>query len=462
MFAVQILYEEITDHIEPPKPKIKPRGAIRAIIDEEPTVKKDIKVHSILLDTVNATNIEATSELTTHPVINGDVLADHMYREPVTLTVSGVVSNCKRQGVVVDSDSIRLADLQKLLLGIKDNGYLCEIVKFSVSNSDDIRFSTWSQMALKSITFTEGINTLGYSLTFSQVLMASIDEPTPDITDDLLPNITEPKLSSFTDALIDWSQITEMLFKLLWDYELMTKEFVSYIQSLTKTQLIAVAVGVGIGLATAGTIAGLVAAGMISGPVGWVALAVVASIAIAAVLVTGIAKIIDSLVKKAKYRVEVFKYYKKEKKTQKEVQRFMALNAEIRQHIEALNDYIKVYKISSEDDQECTLQINDRYYIFEFTTNNTSHARKCSVIENGPMDTVTIANLQNIKSAPKSFDQCRRDNALFITQGKTSYVYVVNPTEDFKLSNCMIVVSDINPETYTEKLTKILQNALLR
>lgn len=47
---------------------------------------------SIILDTVNDTNITASSTVTEHPTVNGTPMADHMYKNPIDLTLNGTFS----------------------------------------------------------------------------------------------------------------------------------------------------------------------------------------------------------------------------------------------------------------------------------------------------------------------------------------------------------------------------------
>ena len=44
---------------------------------------------TIILDTVNDTNITASSTVTEHPTVNGTPMADHMYKNPIDLTLNG-------------------------------------------------------------------------------------------------------------------------------------------------------------------------------------------------------------------------------------------------------------------------------------------------------------------------------------------------------------------------------------
>ena len=46
----------------------------------------------IEFDKVDDTDISSESDITTHPLVNGDTIADHMYRTPVTMSINGSFS----------------------------------------------------------------------------------------------------------------------------------------------------------------------------------------------------------------------------------------------------------------------------------------------------------------------------------------------------------------------------------
>ena len=52
----------------------------------------DDKETTILLDTINETSVNTSSNLTQHPIVNGDMVADHMYKDPITISLSGSFS----------------------------------------------------------------------------------------------------------------------------------------------------------------------------------------------------------------------------------------------------------------------------------------------------------------------------------------------------------------------------------
>ena len=47
---------------------------------------------TILLDSIEDVQVDESSQLTTHPIVTGDMVADHMIKEPCSMTISGELS----------------------------------------------------------------------------------------------------------------------------------------------------------------------------------------------------------------------------------------------------------------------------------------------------------------------------------------------------------------------------------
>lgn len=425
-------------------------------VDENDNIQT--RVRTLILDAVSEPQSTYSNTVTEHPIVSGDMVADHSYKNPMQLSFSGSAALKGHTGAIFDTQVITPSKLQEIFKQIKDNAYLCEIVKISVSNKDDIRFSRHSFMTLTSMTIVEKINTIDYTLGWQQVMLAKIQEADVDIDDKFLPNVTEPKTTSFTDALIDWAEVDKAVILQLLEYELLHKDFLTYIKSMTASRLTAIVAGVVVGVVAAKVAASLATVFGISaatGPVGWIVGAVVAG----AIMVVGLVKAIAKVVKAKKYRIQQFKAYRNDKETDKEVERFCKFTGEIHTQLEQLNNVIHVYQISSDDDQECMVSISDNYYIFTFTTNNTTGKKMCSVTDT---ENSVRATIQDVSTSPSSYAACDTSNDLFRADENGAYVYIISPPVegDFKLSNCFVVSSDINPEEYSKELAGYIQDAL--
>ena len=405
----------------------------------------------LMLDAVEDISTNATNTITTHPIVSGDIVADHSYKNPITMSLSGTAALFGHQGIVVDNKGITLADLQELLLKLKDNAYLCDIIKFSIDNKKDIRFKHWSNMVITGLSMTERINTLQYSISWQQVMLAEVQTTDIDFADEYLPNVTEPMTTSFTDALIDWEQIDVMVYKMMKDNNLIKDNFEKFLSGLGATWLVSA------GLAAAA----LIISALATNPVGWVILAVAAI----AVFAYGIYKAFEGLFNRKKYRIKTFEAYNDDRKNQQEVERFNNFFSEIHKQLQLLNNVIQVYQISSDEDQECLLSISNNYYLFTFTTNNTTHKRECVITDatDSSQQPKVYGTVRDVSAMPTNYNACTVDNALFRAAETGYYVYLLYPGEpaDFKLSDCFIVVSQIKPEDYTKALNDIIYKALV-
>ena len=440
-FAIQIVFNE--EYIDTSLPET-----------DENRIK--LKPRVLVLTAVDEPRISASNTITTHPIVSGDMVADHSYKNPATLSFNGTAAAFGNKGILVDSNEITLADLETLFMQLKDKAYLCNIVKLNLANKDDIRFSVHEYMVLKDITFTEKINTLEYSLTFQQVLLASVQTNDVDLSDEFLPNITEPITTSFTNALIDWEQIDAMVITTLEDSGLMTFGFKDFLIGLGSAVLAEI-VGGAVGLIVATAIAkSLAAIGASIVPVGTV---IVAAIGATVGFIAGFVKIIKKIQKERKYAIETFEKYKDDRKNQQEVERFCTFISDIHKQLEELNNVIHIYQIASDEDQECVVSISNLYYIFTFETNNTTKKRICKITSDFASVNIEIPD---VSSSPSNYNSCTVQNALFRAAETGAYVHMINPVTDgqFKLSNCFIIVSDINPEDYTKAVEEIILNAI--
>lgn len=118
---------------------------------------------SIYLDQVDNITINATSDLTTHPMLNGDLVSDHIIKKPITVSFGGTFSTN-------GSTKSDLIQKQTLFENIKNNGWFCHISKIN-RNTNKPCFIKRNNLVLTSIQWTEGINYVTYSFTFNQVFV---------------------------------------------------------------------------------------------------------------------------------------------------------------------------------------------------------------------------------------------------------------------------------------------------
>ena len=408
----------------------------------------DKTLTTFVLDTVSDTSIDSRISLTSHPLANGTIVSDHLYKEQDTLNLSGTFSLNGSKGIIVDGGGARLENIEQLFEKIKDEGILCEIVKIHVvsgeSGNNEARFKRRSNMVLTNIGWTERINSLDFNFTFTQVMLVDIQELDVDIDDKYLPNVTEPSSLSFTDTLIDWEQVDKLVIDELSAANLITKEFIQYMSSMTATSLVAL----GVGLSIAAIVVHIPFIGKVA-----------AVLSVAIIVVGGLANWIKGVIDRHKYRQQQFKLYQDDKKNKEEVQRFCNFVGEVHNHIELLNDSIKLYGFASNEQQECMVTISNNYYIFTISRNNSNNTYDLNVTDVNE-NVVSIKN--NISSAISNISQCTLENSLFRASETGEYVYILCADEDKSdLTNYFILVSEIDMSKFNEVLGSIITNALV-
>ena len=69
--------------------------------------EEDTQLTTLILDTVKDNSINLSSTVTTHPMVNGDIVADHMYNNPSNENISGTFSlNGSKSNIISDSSSV--------------------------------------------------------------------------------------------------------------------------------------------------------------------------------------------------------------------------------------------------------------------------------------------------------------------------------------------------------------------
>ena len=293
------------------------------------------------------------------------------------------------------------------------------------------------------------MNSVAFTLSFTQVLLATIQEYQVDTDDQFLPNVSEPATLNFTDTLLDFTKVDSIINSQLLQYDLMTDEFANYMKSMSASAL----AGLGVALAVALVVASIPG-------VGWVAVVTAAAIGFLAVIAVGIVNYFKGLEQRRKYKVEQFKYYKEDEKNKKEVQRYCNFIGQIHQQLSQLNDSIKVHAIASNEPQECMLNIDNNYYIFTFTKNNTTNRYSLVVTDINEKERATM---NDITCALTDFSQCGDNNKLFRADEGGSYVYLIRVGEDATdLTSYNLLSSSIDLKKFNNVLYDIIKNAIVK
>lgn len=438
---------------------------------------------SLLLDTVEATGIDSSSTITTHPTVYGTPVADHMYRNPVTVTLNGTFSLNGKKGIVIEHGHGSLRRVEEMFEELKNKGVDCTITKITTGNNDIAHFAIRAHMVLQNIHWAENVNTVDFNFTFQEVLVADVVEADVDPDDRFAPNINYAKAANFSDTLLDWDMVDQMVIQQLWDFELIAKEFLELLGTMTAGALIGLAIGAAVAIALANTLLALGLAASSIPVVGWVVAAVVA-------VVAGIIALFKWF-KKQSYRIKAFKYYKNGKKQDNEVKRFADFYESMHNKIRSLDGVVKVYTITDDGPQETILSIGGNYYIFNFEKHNTSQGGDdySYSLKITDINDALVSNV-NTNYAIESFMDGTPDNCImnagtasgnyvyliYSPEGKSKAIEAENATitttdssdlqnsetvdDRTDLRNYLICVSAMNPEDFTSALKDIIVAAL--
>lgn len=448
---------------------------VRAKLNDENSIEE-----SYQFDNVDDSTVNLSSEITAHPMVNGDVVADHMFNQPATINVSGSFSLYGNKRTDYKGLS-RLYEIQKVFEKIKSQGVFCTLVYQNQLSLDETRFQVRKNMVLNSISWTQKQASLGFQFGFAEVQTVDIEEVAyeVDVTDVNLPTVTDTITLDFTETLLDFSKVDTYIIDTLNSTGLMTSDFLQYtLKTIAAGAIVATVTTVAVGVAALITISSICGGVVAAFPVGTI---VAGAIAAATFLVIGVASIIKGIKKGVaarKYKIDAFKYYpKNEAKSQAEVQRLAEYIGKIHENFESLEKVMEVYGISSNKPQELTTYIDNHYYIFTFTKNNMNENYNLVVTDmnNNNFEEFNKPNITEF--AKNSVSECKstNDSCLFTTENGY-YVYLVNlklsaaieagsTKEELEalqldLTNYAVFVSQINLDDFNTLLEKIVINTM--
>lgn len=413
------------------------------------------------LDIINSISIDLTSTVSTYPLVEGDSISDHMYRQPGTITISGTFSTNSKFSTSNYTGLARLKAIQNLFERIKDERLFVDIMSI---------FNVRPNYVLQSIQWTEHANTLDYTFSFKQIYTAAVEEVEyeVDVNDPNLPILTEPLQLDLTDTLIDWEEIDKMVIAALKSAKLIDDEFL--LGALTiitsdEARTALVVTSVGAVLLAKGVIGTAITLGVSIPVVGWIALGVSAIAAGIFALVTWGKKKTEQ----SKYAIKAFKNYENDRQRQAEVERFVNFLGEIHTQLEVLETAAQVFAITANTNQECVMSIDGDYYIFKFEKNNATGFWSLKITDiNGSLisETAQLVGLANMT-------ECSTNNNLFMGKSGT-YVYLINmklgeadiygdyDNMDYynDLTNFVFLITKVDMQEWNTLVSDIISNAL--
>ena len=437
----------------------------------------------------NITNfvVNANSSITSSPIVNGDVVADHMYREPVSVSLSGTFSLIGSKPTIFKGDyEDRLTNIQDFFEKLKNSGSFISLITRARNDNQTERFLMRQNLVLNSITWTQNQISVNFDFGFVEVINVSIKETEyeVDVTDPNIPAQTDASIQSFTDTLLPVDDVVNIVNKILLDNYLLNDDFYSGLMAFL--QRVGSAFEEGgkqlVSYAITGTLAGLGLSVLLSS----LSIAVPAGtvLAIAGALVGAVVGFVKGLIEgykkkeaEQKFKLNAFVLTNDNgSANDQECERYCNYIGTVVDNLNQLNDYLQVYGISSNENQECLVYINNYYYVFNFTKNNVTGKWGLEIVSVNENNLV-VESMSEIQGL-SDLSECNKENALGYnsTNSKGFQLYLVNTklyeatqngytsqqieeiTND--LTNYYILVSQIDMSEFTSTLSDIIYNAM--
>lgn len=333
----------------------------------------------ITLDLVKSISISSSSQITTYPLVTGDIMSDHKYDEPKSVSISGTFS---LNGKFNDSFSFdgernaRLKNIQEYFEAVKKYGKLITFV----CSADGARFSTIDNLVLTEIRFDLGVNSMNFSFSLKEVYFfssASDIELMEDESDNDFPTLRDFEILDFSQEVLTKQNVTSLVVNALndnglieWSFaELGADQFKTFF-GVTGATLIVILVGKVRNIAFA-TIASHITKSLGIAITASSAVPVLGKIVIGIVIVVGavaLFKAFATWIKRLKM-ISEFRGYESKQAMNDEVERFSRLISSVQDSFDEVceNNRIKCYGFTSNrDKQEMFLTIDDEIYQFDF------------------------------------------------------------------------------------------------
>lgn len=444
------------------------------------------EVYDIEFDKVDAVTITSNSSITSSPIVTGDVIADHMYRNPISVSVRGTFSLYGNQPAVFRGDyEDRLTNIQDFFEKLKNSGTFINMVTRCRDNDQSERFLVRNNLVLDNITWTQYQSSVDFSFGFTEVINVNVEETDyeVDVTDPNIPAQTDAFTQSFTDTLLPLDNVVNIVNKILEENYLIDGGWNGLMQWLQKVGSAYVeSMKQGISYTITGALVGvgikiLLSAAALSSPAGWIIIGGAALIGAIYGVVKGLVEGWKRKEAEQTFMLNAFKFSNADgSSNEQECERYANYIGTVVDNITQLNNYVQVYSISSNENQECLCYINNYYYVFRFIKNNTTEKWSLDIIsinENNLLvySSSEIQGLSNIS-------ECNKETALGYnsTNSKGFQIYLINDKleeantngwsdEEIRevskdLTNYYILVSQIDMGEFTNTLANVIYNAM--
>lgn len=428
-------------------PSSQPNDSFYTLIVNGDNQGFDSETRYIPLDLVSSVSISASSDITTYPLITGDIISDHKYDNPRSVEISGTFA---LNGKYASQDNStfsfsgdkgsRLKNIEEYFFALRKYGKFISLTSILDGGT---RFTTIDNLVISNLRFDRTFSTLKMSLSLKEIYTYENDNELDILensTDPNLPCLASFKSCDFAKDVLTYDSIDEMTITQLADNGLIADSFAEGFYDFVKlggTTIISISaavlifyivvkvlVKVGIIAATTGTMlttgaATVTALGAIP-VVGWVAIGVGALVAL-----VGFGVSIWKQIKRLSL-ISEFKGYDNSKQNQQESERFIGVLENVRKSFNTIakNNNIKFYNFSSNSSKQTTyLTIDDN--IYQFNAEQISNGWSLKVINTSDNDSVVQTKNTSRLVGFSSLFSLKNTDAIFHTDSKT-YVYILN------------------------------------
>lgn len=408
---------------------------------------------SILISSAEPLTSNATSNITTNPLVTGDYIADHMFVQPKNITIRGTLSI--NDGVSGNFNT-RISEFEKLVNKIKDEAIKCNIATIRSSSS---RFLAYGEMALNSISFTENVNSLDFTLGFQQILMTDVTVKPYDKSDPWLPSVDPAQSLSFIQEYFDWNTVTALVIQECVRLNIIDQKIIDDLNNKLAAYDYAQSAAGGLVLGGVGIAAFALTAGVAAGPFGLIA---------AGVGVAGLAifQFLKGIVEDNKRDVEdhtwetnraLFEYTDDVEKNEQTEKDLVEWTSSIAKRLLQLNNQIFVYHVDLTEDTEVYASINNDYYIFNFRRSSNGWLMDLYDV-NGNLLKGNVVSRDGLRY----FDQVNSATSFYKKGNVRFYMFLdkIVSSDDGKGSASVRILAYIgNPDDFKKEVEEIIRNA---
>lgn len=339
----------------------------------------------IAIDYCSGITINSSSDITTYPLLTGDILSDHKYDEPVTINLDCVFSlNGKFRDSFTgyESKMSKLKNIENYFESVKKYGKTISLI---YSSNGYEMFQKRDNLIIKSLTFKPAINSISVSMTLQEVYFftSTTEIAVAEYVDENLPTYSQFTTLDFTEDVLGSQEVYRLVQNTMLDLGLISKDFFTGLTNIISLGLIdfdanmvegiidfAVISGFITAVAVGVIVTSLVKAGVItavsvlaSNPLGWVVGGVL--------LIAGFGWCIYKLIKNAKRQslINSFRLYTLTNQMVDESNRYCETLKKCQEAMDevAENENLKIYGFSSNiNKQDMYLSIDSNTYNFYF------------------------------------------------------------------------------------------------